>query len=180
MQEVAEHIKYLDVSKNQLMSLQEASLQLQHLSNLQQLLLARNRLVDVCGLQLLTDLRVLNLSRNKITDLTPLEVRICESFSSKPLPQPTADLQQQLCSTAQPPSHDAQLTAVNSLCSLVPLRHAGAHKASGAGLAQQLHQQLGTPQHTGQPGQCERSSKPTAGPTMSGWTDKSDRAQLEA
>lgn len=77
LQDITGNIRYLDASKNQLTSLQEASLQLQHLSNLQQLILARNRLLDVSGLQLMPDLRVLNLSRNKITDLTPFEVRLC-------------------------------------------------------------------------------------------------------
>lgn len=65
----------MDASKNQLLSLQEVSTQLQQLTSLQQLVLARNRLADISGLELLLDLRVLNLARNKIHDLQPLEVR---------------------------------------------------------------------------------------------------------
>lgn len=76
-QGTAARVTYLDASKNQLGSLQEVSTQLQGLTNLQQLVLARNRLADIAGLQQLPDLRVLDLSRNKVTDLQPLQVCSC-------------------------------------------------------------------------------------------------------
>jgi Leucine-rich repeat (LRR) protein len=81
-QDAAGRIKYLDASKNQLLSLQEISTQLQQLTSLQQLVLARNRLADISGLKLLLDLRVLNLARNKIHDLKPLEVCKTTGYSS--------------------------------------------------------------------------------------------------
>lgn len=82
-QDAAGRITCLDASKSQLLSLQEISTQLQQLTSLQQLVLARNRLADICGLELLLDLRVLNLARNRIQDLQPLEVRNPTRCSSR-------------------------------------------------------------------------------------------------
>jgi hypothetical protein len=52
------------------------------------------------------------------------------------------------------------------LSSVVAFLPAGPYKGERLGHPQQLHQQLGAPQHTHRPGHPQRSSKPPAGPAL--------------